>query len=358
MLLLAMTALGASPFFMINELINKGMSATESCFITISFAPSAYSFIFYYYLLRKTKKGLNDFCSEYCHLQQSLKISTKKLKQLFSNLCLYRLLGCIFATLSGISFAIAWMPMQPDHMDDSPWKTIVYCCFVINLCTIINPLEIVVDMLILHCFRALYLAFEGYKLTWTVGKVKHVILDEASRLIKLLNILNTFSGSLLFLGFSVCIYTLVFNIFYGFLTLTTFNGSIPLVFHVGLANVGWGIYNTLKFIAFIKIGWQLSKQIRWLKKKILLYQIDNSSSITEKDKSIIGLIIDNCSKSSAIQPMEIFDLSISTGIGIAAWLITNLIVLLQFRGIESTQPTYNETVIHYLDENSTIRDPY
>ena len=337
MLLIAMTAFGASPFFMINELIRNGMSATESSFVVISFGPSACSFILYYYLLRNAKDGLNEFCTEYCGLQQSLRISPVKLKKLFFNLCVYRIFGSIFAVLSSIAFAIAWMPTQPQHMENTPWKTIVWCCFVINLFTIVNPLEIVVDMLVLQCFRVLNLAFQEYKEVWSDTKVKQIILHQASKLVKVLGIVNDFSGPLLFFGFSVCIYTLIFNIFYGFLTLTAFNGSRPLVFHVGLANVAWGIYNTLKFVAFIKIGWQLSKQIRWLKQKMQHYLINNTPSLTEKDKLTIDFLIDNCSDSSAVRPMEIFDLSISTGIGIAAWLITNLIVLLQFRGGEGQQ---------------------
>ena len=352
LLLLAMTVLGASPLFMVHELNRNGMSTTESSFIVISFGPGACSFIFYFYL-RQAKTGLNTFCSEFQRLQDTLTISEAKLKRLFTSLCIYRLIGCIFAVLSGISFQFGWMPTKPDHMEVAVWETIVWCCFVINLFTILNPLEIVVEILIQQCFRALNLAFEEYKRTWKFTKNKTIVLDEASKLVKLLHVLNDFSGSLLFFGFFISLFTLLFNTFYGFLTLTAFRMDEPLVFFVGLGNAGWGLYNMSKIGAYIRFGWQLSKQMRWLKKNIQLYQIENSSSLSDKDNHVISFLVDSCAKGSAIQPLEIFDLSISTGIGISAWLITNLIVLLQFRGGEGQKLMYNDTIIIALNDTNT-----
>ena len=55
-----------------------------------------------------------------------------------------------------------------------------------------------------------------------------------------------------------------------------------------------------------------------------------------------------------VQPLETFDLSISTAMGIAAWLITNLIVLLQFRAGEDPKPAIEEAIRRSLLFNDTI----
>ena len=341
----SMAIYGADPLFMVHQMISLGMSLTEASCVVISFVPSIWAFIVFYALLLKMEAPLNEFCSEFAQLHESFAITKEHLQGIFDNLRLRQIFPVLFAISSSVLFSIGWNDMKPQLLNDEFYTGLMWIFFIVDTLAILTPLEIISQFLILQCIRALSLALRQFERNWRVEELNDTFLLEASKLTRLIDILNKCVGPTIFSVFAICLYTLVFNIFYGFLTLTAFQGEkvMTLVLFIGLASNFWGLWNVSKISSYIKYGRELSRSMDCMKNDLQSYYIQHAVSLGEYEKALIHTLMDKYSKSSAIQPLGTFDLSISTGIGMAAWLVTNLIVLLQFRGGEegSALPSIN-----------------
>lgn len=327
----------APPSFMIAQMVKLGASTTEGISMYVSFFPSTCGFAGYAYLMRKMKSPLNEFCYEYTHLHKDLLITKDKLRSIYNRLAKFMIVITTVTLASVIVFQVSWTSLRPEFFSDGQWYFIMSLLAVLNLGTLVGIVPIICQCLIHQCMLALKLAFEGFHCKTNDSEThSKYALDQAGRLCKLLDIINNLLGPAILFDFTLTLYTLVFNAFYTFLTFTAFQGEYrsDLVLYSGIAMFLWGFYNVTKLSLYIKSGSNLSTQMKKLKKFLQTYEINNAFILGYYDKTRVGILTESCSRSAAIQPLDTFDLSYSTGVGIIAWLITNIIVLVQFRGGE------------------------
>ncbi len=59
--------------------------------------------------------------------------------------------------------------------------------------------------------------------------------------------------------------------------------------------------------------------------------------LSDSDRTTLVLLCGDYERGAAIQPLDIFDMDMPTGINLLAWLATNTIILMQFKVSEAAE---------------------
>lgn len=118
------------------------------------------------------------------------------------------------------------------------------------------------------------------------------------------------------------------------MSLTAFkSGSyVHIVLFFGIGCVFWSILILHKVIPIFERGRKLTQKVHMVRQKLQEYLTMDSIDLVLERKVLV--LVEKFSCSAAVQPLNCFDLGYSSALAVGGWLITNIIVLLQFRAGE------------------------
>ena len=117
------------------------------------------------------------------------------------------------------------------------------------------------------------------------------------------------------------------------MSLTVFKSYVHMVLFFGIGCVFWSILLLQKVIPIFERGRKLTEKVHMVRQKLQEHLASDSIDYSLERKILV--LVDKFSCSAAIRPYNCFDLGYGSALTVGGWLITNIIVLMQFRAGEN-----------------------
>ena len=196
----------------------------------------------------------------------------------------------------------------------------------------------VLFMLEHQCIQAVCLAMSDYIDLFSNSQATKALnlIELGGKMSSIIEKINELFGVSLLVEISLALFSAVFNIFFSLSTEAAFSGPrfYPLMLAFGLTNMAWGAINSVKLFVLLYLGQLVCNRMKNVKTELQKLSVKMATSLTLESKAELELLLDHFSQPSGIRPCNLFDLNMSTGVTILAWVATNTIVLMQFRSGE------------------------
>lgn len=192
----------------------------------------------------------------------------------------------------------------------------------------------VCDVYMCQCLESAIELFEEFRIQWSSARDelrKCEMVQAAKKLDDILFSLNSALGPGMVAEFALTLWMLTFSLFFGVMTFTGFSGGFKhLVVFYGSGMLFWSVVIIYKAAKIVGKSQRLTGSMKCVKH--LMQELN--VACPDKANSINQVIEKFGSRSAALRPFDAFDVSYSNALSLSGWLITNIIILLQFRVAE------------------------
>ena len=331
--LVAVIVFGRNPSDLVHDMqYEGGMTYTEILALYLGFTPNAASMVFFGIVFRKMRKGLADFCKQFAEFD-GFCISDEKLEQIYRNNKYSVMRTNFFSLICSIVMGVSFWPFQGAKLEQ-PNSVLITVFWAIMLWVAIYPVvRSVCHAIICQCLQSLVEMFEEFERQWKKRSKKCDLICQAVKLDNILRSLNDALSYGIVVDFTLSLWMLIFSLFFGIMTFTSFSGGFKhLVCFYGISSTIWSVVIVVKVSKIVGMGQRLTTSMKNIKLLLQGFYVENN---IDQANQLHQLIEKFGSRSSALRPFDAFDVSYSNALSISGWLITNIIILMQFRVAES-----------------------